>query len=111
MTTVIVHAKSQNAIPLIKLADVIVVAVGKADTLCKDMVKPGAIVIDVGINRTPVGKLVGDVASDVADIAGWLTPVPGGVGPMTVQMLMLNVIEAAEAEYQQTNQDVRELDR
>ena len=69
-------------------------AVGYPNTVTGDMVKPGAVVIDVGVNRTEEG-LVGDTSSDVRDIAGALTPVPGGVGPMTVVMLMSNVVEAA----------------
>ncbi|MNV78738.1 Bifunctional protein FolD protein [compost metagenome] len=72
-------------------------AVGRANTLTADMVKPGAIVIDVGINRKADGKLCGDVDFDgVKEVAGWITPVPGGVGPMTITMLLVNTIEAAE---------------
>jgi len=74
-----------------------VAAVGRANTLTADMVKPGAIVIDVGINRKADGKLCGDVDFDgVKEVAGWITPVPGGVGPMTITMLLVNTIEAAE---------------
>ena len=71
----------------------LVVAVGKPNIITKDMVKKGAIVIDVGINRTKDGKLCGDVAKDVQDIASYLSPVPGGVGPMTVAMLLKNTLE------------------
>ena len=78
-------------------ADVIVAAVGKRHVLTADMVKPGAVVIDVGMNRDEAGKLCGDVDFDgVKDVAGWITPVPGGVGPMTRAMLLVNTIEAAE---------------
>jgi methylenetetrahydrofolate dehydrogenase (NADP+)/methenyltetrahydrofolate cyclohydrolase len=77
-------------------ADVVVVAVGRRNTLRADMVKPGAIVIDVGINRDEHGKLCGDIDYDgVAQVAGWVTPVPGGVGPMTITMLLVNTLEAA----------------
>ena len=75
-------------------ADIIVAAVGSPDTITSSMVKPGAVVIDVGVNRTENG-LVGDTSSDVKEVAGQLTPVPGGVGPMTVAMLMSNVVDAA----------------
>ena len=78
-------------------ADVLVVAVGKPGMIKGDWVKPGAMVIDVGINRLPDGKLVGDVEFETAKKrAGWITPVPGGVGPMTVATLLLNTLEAAE---------------
>jgi len=75
-----------------------VVAVGKPRMVKGEWIKPGAIVIDVGINRQPNGKLAGDVEFDVArQRAGWITPVPGGVGPMTVATLLLNTLEAAES--------------
>jgi methylenetetrahydrofolate dehydrogenase (NADP+)/methenyltetrahydrofolate cyclohydrolase len=78
-------------------ADVVVAAVGRRGTLTADMVKPGALVIDVGINRNDEGKLCGDVDFDsVKEVAGWITPVPGGVGPMTITMLLSNTVEAAE---------------
>lgn len=78
-------------------ADVVVVAVGRANTLTAAMVKPGAIVIDVGMNRSAEGKLCGDVDfAGVAAVAGHITPVPGGVGPMTITMLLVNTVEAAE---------------
>jgi len=83
-------------------ADVIVAAVGKRNVVTGDMVKPGAVVIDVGMNRVPegepgAGKLCGDVDfNTVKEVAGWITPVPGGVGPMTRAMLLVNTLEAAE---------------
>ena len=78
-------------------ADILVVATGRAKMITGDMVKPGAVVIDVGINRLPDGKLCGDVNFDqVKDVAGWITPVPGGVGPMTITMLLQNTLEAAQ---------------
>jgi len=77
-------------------ADIVVAAVGRRNTLTADMVKPGAVVIDVGMNRDDAGKLCGDVDFEgVRAVAGWITPVPGGVGPMTVAMLLRNVAEAA----------------
>jgi methylenetetrahydrofolate dehydrogenase (NADP+) / methenyltetrahydrofolate cyclohydrolase len=78
-------------------ADVIVAAVGKRNLLTADMVKPGAVVLDVGMNRDDQGKLCGDVDfAGVREVAGWITPVPGGVGPMTITMLMANTLESAE---------------
>jgi methylenetetrahydrofolate dehydrogenase (NADP+)/methenyltetrahydrofolate cyclohydrolase len=78
-------------------ADVVVAAVGRRNVLTADMVKPGAVVIDVGINRNDEGKLCGDVDFDgVKQVAGWITPVPGGVGPMTIAMLLVNTLESAE---------------
>ena len=78
-------------------ADVVVAAVGRRNTLTADMIKPGAVVIDVGINRDDAGKLCGDVDfAGASEVAGYLTPVPGGVGPMTITMLLVNTIEAAE---------------
>jgi methylenetetrahydrofolate dehydrogenase (NADP+)/methenyltetrahydrofolate cyclohydrolase len=78
-------------------ADVIVAAVGRRNVLTADMVKPGAVVIDVGMNRTDEGKLCGDVDFEgVRQVAGWITPVPGGVGPMTIAMLLVNTLASAE---------------
>ena len=78
-------------------ADILVVATGKPNMITGDMIKPGAAVIDVGINRLPNGKLVGDVDFDSAkEVAGYITPVPGGVGPMTITMLVANTVQAAE---------------
>lgn len=93
-TVTICHSKTKNLAEHTRMADVLVVAVGKPGLITGDMVKPGAVVVDVGINRTENG-LVGDVDFDsVAEVAGWITPVPGGVGPMTVAMLMNNVARA-----------------
>ncbi|MFN8867843.1 MAG: bifunctional methylenetetrahydrofolate dehydrogenase/methenyltetrahydrofolate cyclohydrolase FolD [Pseudomonadota bacterium] len=82
-------------------ADVVVAAVGRRNVLTADMVKPGALVIDVGINRDEAGKLCGDVDFDaVKEVASWITPVPGGVGPMTITMLLQNTLEAAQRKAQ-----------
>jgi methylenetetrahydrofolate dehydrogenase (NADP+) / methenyltetrahydrofolate cyclohydrolase len=78
-------------------ADVVVAAVGRRNTVTADMVKPGAVIIDVGMNRNDDGKLCGDVDfAAVSQVAGWITPVPGGVGPMTITMLLVNTLESAE---------------
>jgi methylenetetrahydrofolate dehydrogenase (NADP+)/methenyltetrahydrofolate cyclohydrolase len=91
------HRYTQNLPGHVARADVLVVAVGRPGMVKGDWIKPGAIVIDVGINRLPDGKLVGDVEFESArQRAGWITPVPGGVGPMTVATLLLNTLEAAE---------------
>lgn len=83
-----------------KMADIIIVAVGKTNILTEDMIKDGVVVIDVGINRTEEGKLVGDVDfENVSKKAGWITPVPGGVGPMTVAGLILNTYESWKSKY------------
>ena len=80
------------------MADILVVATGKPNTVTGDMIKPGSIVIDVGINRLDDGRLVGDVEFDTCkEVAGWITPVPGGVGPMTITMLVANTVLSAEA--------------
>ena len=80
-----------------RAADILVAAVGRRNLVTAEMVKPGAIVIDVGTNRTPEGKLTGDVDfENVKRVAGWISPVPGGVGPMTIAMLLTNTVEAAE---------------
>ena len=93
-TVTIAHSRTQNLPALCREADILVAAVGRAKMITADYVKPGAAVIDVGINRTEDGHLVGDVDFDaVKDIAGCITPVPGGVGPMTITMLMQNTIE------------------
>jgi methylenetetrahydrofolate dehydrogenase (NADP+)/methenyltetrahydrofolate cyclohydrolase len=76
-------------------ADILVAATGRAGLVTADMVKPGAAVLDVGITRTEQG-IVGDVAPEVAEVAGWLAPIPGGVGPMTVAMLLRSTVDAAE---------------
>ena len=93
-TVTVCHSRTPNIKKFCKEADILIVAVGYPNTVTKDMVKSGAIVIDVGVNRTEKG-LVGDTSFDVRDVAGALTPVPGGVGPMTVVMLMSNVVDAA----------------
>ena len=93
-TVTLCHSRTPNIGEQCKQADILVAAVGYPDTITSDMVKPGAVVIDVGVNRTEKG-LVGDTSFNVRDVAGQLTPVPGGVGPMTVVMLMSNVVEAS----------------
>jgi methylenetetrahydrofolate dehydrogenase (NADP+)/methenyltetrahydrofolate cyclohydrolase len=95
-TVTICHSKSGNLPDLTKQADILVGAVGRAKLVTADMVKPGACVIDVGINRLPDGKLAGDVDFDaVKEVAGAITPVPGGVGPMTIAMLLENCVQSA----------------
>ena len=96
-TVTICHSSTPNLADHARQADVLVAAVGRRQMVTADMVKPGAIVIDVGINRTPEGKLCGDVDfAPVAEVASHITPVPGGVGPMTITMLLVNTIEAAQ---------------
>ena len=91
------HSRTKNLAEVCKTADILVAAVGKANFITADMVKPGAVVIDVGMNRLSDGKLVGDVDfENVEKIAGAITPVPGGVGPMTIAMLMRNTVKAAQ---------------
>lgn len=95
-TVTICHSKTKNLQELCASADILVAAVGRAGFVTGEMVKPGAVVIDVGINRGADGKLHGDVDFEAAaEKASWITPVPGGVGPMTRAMLMLNTVEAA----------------
>ena len=96
-TVTICHSKTKNLAEITKNADILVAAIGKPCFVTEDMVKPGAIVIDVGINRMEDGKLKGDVYFEtVNQKASYITPVPGGVGPMTIAMLMTNVVKAAE---------------
>jgi methylenetetrahydrofolate dehydrogenase (NADP+)/methenyltetrahydrofolate cyclohydrolase len=96
-TVTICHSGTKDLKALTLQADVIVAAVGKRNVLTADMVKAGAVVLDVGMNRNDEGKLCGDVDFDgVKEVAGWITPVPGGVGPMTITMLMVNTLESAE---------------
>ncbi len=95
-TVTICHSRTQNLKEVCRSADVLVAAVGRAKFVTPDMVKPGAAVIDVGINRDENGKLCGDVDPAVDEVAGWLTPVPGGVGPMTIAMLLKNTVTAAK---------------
>lgn len=95
-TVTICHSRTAQLKEHTRRADILVAAVGKPGFVTADMVKPGAVVVDVGINRVD-GKVVGDVAFDeVKEVASWITPVPGGVGPMTIAMLMENTLEAAE---------------
>ena len=96
-TVTVCHSKTNNLIDFTKNADILVAAVGVANFITADMVKPGAVVIDVGINRLQDGKLCGDVDfASVEKIAGYITPVPGGVGPMTIAKLMENTLRAAK---------------
>jgi methylenetetrahydrofolate dehydrogenase (NADP+)/methenyltetrahydrofolate cyclohydrolase len=97
-TVTVCHSATPDLALHTRQADVVVAAVGRRNTLTADMVKPGAIVIDVGMNRNEAGKLCGDVDfAAVSEVAGWITPVPGGVGPMTITMLLVNTLQAAEA--------------
>ncbi|HFU4024403.1 TPA: bifunctional methylenetetrahydrofolate dehydrogenase/methenyltetrahydrofolate cyclohydrolase [Streptococcus suis] len=94
-TVTIAHSRTKNLPELARQADILVVAIGRGHFVTKDFIKPGAVVIDVGMNRDENGKLIGDVAFDeVAEVASLLTPVPGGVGPMTITMLMEQTYEA-----------------
>ena len=96
-TVTVCHSRTPDLRAQTLQADVIVAAVGKRKVLTADMVKPGAVVIDVGMNRDDEGKLCGDVDFEgVRQVAGYITPVPGGVGPMTITMLLVNTLEAAE---------------
>jgi methylenetetrahydrofolate dehydrogenase (NADP+)/methenyltetrahydrofolate cyclohydrolase len=96
-TVTICHSGTKDLKAMTLQADVVVAAVGKRNVLTADMVKPGAVVIDVGMNRDDAGKLCGDVDfAGVSQVAGYITPVPGGVGPMTITMLLVNTLEAAE---------------
>ena len=96
-TVTVCHSATPDLGLFTRQADVVVAAVGRRNTVTKDMVKPGAIVIDVGMNRDDAGKLCGDVDfGPVSEVAGWITPVPGGVGPMTITMLLVNTLESAE---------------
>ncbi|HEX4091096.1 MAG TPA: bifunctional methylenetetrahydrofolate dehydrogenase/methenyltetrahydrofolate cyclohydrolase [Trebonia sp.] len=94
-TVTLCHTGTKDLAFHTRTADIVVVAAGRAGLLTADMVKPGAAVLDVGITRTEAG-LAGDVAPEVASVAGWIAPMPGGVGPMTRAMLLTNVVEAAE---------------
>jgi methylenetetrahydrofolate dehydrogenase (NADP+)/methenyltetrahydrofolate cyclohydrolase len=96
-TVTIAHSRTRDLPTVTRGADILVAAVGRRNLVTADMVKPGAVVIDVGTNRTPEGKLAGDVDfAAVREVAGWISPVPGGVGPMTITMLLVNTVEAAE---------------
>jgi methylenetetrahydrofolate dehydrogenase (NADP+)/methenyltetrahydrofolate cyclohydrolase len=95
-TVTIAHSRTRDLAALTRQADILVAAVGRPGVITGDMVKPGAIVIDVGINRTEDGHLTGDVDfASASQVAGWITPVPGGVGPMTIAMLMENTLKAS----------------
>lgn len=96
-TVTIAHSRTANLAEVTRRADILVAAVGRAGLITGDMVKPGAVVIDVGMNRNAEGKLCGDVDfASVSEVASYITPVPGGVGPMTVTMLMRNTMTAAQ---------------
>ena len=96
-TVTVCHSRTRDLGQFTRLADILVVAAGRPELITGDMVKPGAVVLDVGINRVPGRGLVGDVHfASVRDVAGAITPVPGGVGPMTVAMLIANTVQAAE---------------
>lgn len=96
-TVTICHSRTRNLAEICREADILVAAVGKANFITADMIKPGAAVIDVGMNRDENGKLCGDVDYVEAEkVAGWITPVPGGVGPMTIAMLMKNAVNGAK---------------
>ena len=98
-TVTVCHSKTRDLASVTRQADLLVAAVGKARMIGASMVKPGAIVIDVGINRLPDGKLAGDVDfAAVSQVASMITPVPGGVGPMTIAMLLANTVKSAEQE-------------
>ena len=99
-TVTIAHSRTKNLKDVTKNADLIVAAVGKEAIVTADMVKPGAVVIDVGMNRNAEGKLCGDVdTSEVSKVASFITPVPGGVGPMTIAMLLVNTVEGVERKF------------
>jgi len=96
-TVTLCHSATRALPQITRQADILIAAVGKQNLVTADMVKPGAVVIDVGTNRTSEGKLTGDVDFEaVRKVAGWISPVPGGVGPMTITMLLVNTVEAAE---------------
>lgn len=95
-TVTICHSRTADLTAMTRQADILLCAIGKPRMITADMVKPGAAIIDIGINRLPDGKLCGDVDFDsVREVAGWITPVPGGVGPMTVAMVIANAVSAA----------------
>ncbi len=96
-TVTICHSRTKELAEVCRRADILVAAVGKPELIRGDYIKPGAVVIDVGMNRLPDGKLVGDVHFEsAAEVAGWITPVPGGVGPMTIAMLLKNTVASAD---------------
>jgi methylenetetrahydrofolate dehydrogenase (NADP+) / methenyltetrahydrofolate cyclohydrolase len=96
-TVTMCHSATRDLAAITRQADILIAAAGRQNLVTAEMVKPGAVVIDVGTNRTSAGKLAGDVDFDgVQAVAGWISPVPGGVGPMTITMLLVNTVEAAE---------------
>src|SRR5229473_3174454 len=96
-TVTVCHSRSQDLPVITRSADIVIVAIGQPRFLTADMIRPGAVVVDVGTNRLPDGKLVGDADFDaVREVASAISPVPGGVGPMTITMLLLNTLQAAE---------------
>lgn len=96
-TVTMAHSKTKNLAAIARTADILIVAIGRGHFVTKDFIKPGAAVIDVGMNRDQNGKLIGDVKADeVSEVAGYLTPVPGGVGPMTITMLLYQTIKSAQ---------------
>ncbi|MEX1029360.1 MAG: bifunctional methylenetetrahydrofolate dehydrogenase/methenyltetrahydrofolate cyclohydrolase FolD [Paenibacillaceae bacterium] len=96
-TVTICHSRTKNIEEITRQADILIAAVGRANLVKRNWVKPGAVVIDVGVNRLDNGKLAGDVDfEDVKEVAGYITPVPGGVGPMTITMLLQNTLQAAK---------------
>jgi len=96
-TVTMCHSKTVDLPSVARQADILIAAVGKPHLVTREYVKPGAVVIDVGINRTPEGKLVGDVHfEEVREVASYITPVPGGVGPMTIAMLLVNTVQSAQ---------------
>jgi methylenetetrahydrofolate dehydrogenase (NADP+)/methenyltetrahydrofolate cyclohydrolase len=96
-TVTVCHSRSKNLGAITRSADILVVAIGQARILKADMLRPGAVVVDVGMNRLPDGKLAGDVDFEaVREVASAITPVPGGVGPMTITMLLQNTLQAAQ---------------
>ena len=102
-TVTVCHSRTENLAEICRSADILVAAAGKAGLITGDMIKPGAVVIDVGMNRDGEGGLCGDVdAASAEPVAGWLTPVPGGVGPMTITMLMRNTVTATRLQWRQT---------
>tara|TARA_B100000029_G_scaffold514419_1_gene617147 strand:+ start:91 stop:942 length:852 start_codon:yes stop_codon:yes gene_type:complete len=94
-TVTIVHSRSQDTKSICRESEIIIAAIGRPHTVKSDWVRPGSYVVDVGISRANDGELAGDVDPGVAEVAGWMTPVPGGVGPMTIAMLMENTLTAA----------------
>lgn len=95
-TVTLCHTGTRDLAAHVRAADIVVAAAGVPGIITGDMVKPGAAVLDVGVSRDAAGKIAGDVAADVLDVAGWVSPNPGGVGPMTRAMLLANIVEAAE---------------